>query len=56
MDNVFQLRNDNISFQDQGNLIDKLTMAMHPTINDETTKKLVEEEIDRRKKIGVWCN
>ena len=48
------LRSDNISYQDQDSLVDKLLISTHPAVNDDNIKSAIEIEIERRKNNGLW--
>ena len=49
-----KIRTQDVSYNDQYTLLDKLTASSHPTINDNVAKKIIEEEIVRRKKNNEW--
>lgn len=52
---VIKIRTDNIYFLDQYTLLEKLKIAMHPTVIDNTdTINLIETEINYRKETGLW--
>ena len=48
------IRTDNISGIHQHDLEIKLRITVHPFFKDEVAQKLVEEEIEKRKKEGEW--
>ena len=45
---------DNIPYQHQTDLINKLKIAINPLFNDEVAARLIRIEIDKRKKEGTW--
>ena len=44
------VKTDNISCQHQSDLLNKLKIAVYPLFNDKVARKLIEEEIEKRKK------
>ncbi len=49
-----KIRVNNIPYQHQTDLMEKLKIAINPLFNDEAVARLVHIEIDKRKKEGSW--
>ena len=49
-----EVRTDNIEYIHQYDLLNKLAISTHPTINDHIAMELITKEIDKRKYNGSW--
>ena len=52
----YKLRVDNIDSIHQYDLMMKLSISLHPSINDTLATKLVMDEIETRKQNGTWIH
>ncbi len=52
--NRIKLRLDNISHQHQYDLLNKLRASIHPHFNDKIARRMIEDEIEKRKRDGEW--
>jgi hypothetical protein len=49
-----KIRTDNIPYQHQYDLMDKLMISMSDKFKDETVQQLIRQEINKRKDMGEW--
>lgn len=51
---IYPIKTDNIKYQHQYDLLCKLKATLYPDISDRVAQRMVEEEIEKRKKEGKW--
>lgn len=49
-----EVQTDNVEHVSNYDLMEKLTIALHHTIRDDVARRIVELEIEKRKKKGIW--